>query len=89
MDKDYRPVAKPDIERSQLGMETLLYNPANDKVTVLNETAAAVWEMCDGEHTLSRIEAKIRDVFNPPSSQDVAEDVKNTLTRFQEDGILA
>lgn len=89
MDKDYRPVARPDVERSQLGQETLLYNPENDKVTVLNETAAAVWEMCDGEHTLSSIEAEIRDKFNPPSGHDVAEDVRETVTRFQQDGILA
>ena len=88
MDKDYRPVAKADIEKSQMGNETLLYNSENDKVTVLNKTAAAVWELCDGKHTLAHITEKVRESFSPPDDCDVAGDVEAAIQKLKEDGIL-
>ncbi len=89
MDKDYRPLGKSGIERRQMGSETILYNPQNDKVSLLNETASLVWEMCDGKHTLSDMEAKIRKSFvNIPKDRDVIADIKAALEQFRKDGIL-
>ena len=88
MAKDYRPIAKVDIEKSQMGDETLLYNSDNDKVTVLNKTAAAVWQLCDGKHTISQITKKISESFNPPDDCDVSGDVEATIQKLKQDGIL-
>ncbi len=88
MDKDYMPIAKADIEKSQMGDETLLYNSDNDKVTVLNKTAAAVWQLCDGKHTISQITEMINESFNPPDDCDVSGDVEATIEKFRQDGVL-
>jgi len=88
MDKDYTPIAKADIEKSQMGDETLLYNSDKDKVTVLNKTAAAVWRLCDGKHTVSQITEKISESFDPPEDCDVAGDVEAAIQKLKQDGIL-
>ncbi|MBN2208914.1 MAG: PqqD family protein [Candidatus Coatesbacteria bacterium] len=88
MDENYRPIAKADMEKSQMGDETLLYNSANDKVTVLNRTAASVWELCDGKHTISQIADKISECYDTPDDCDVARDVVATIQMFRQDGIL-
>ncbi|MBN1593743.1 MAG: PqqD family protein [Candidatus Coatesbacteria bacterium] len=88
MDSNYKPVAKTHLEKSQMGNETLLYNSENDKVTVLNKTAAAVWERCDGKHTIEQIAEDLRKAFNAPEDCDVASDVEAAIKTLREDGIL-
>lgn len=88
MGSEYRPVARPDLEKSEMGDETLLYNCENDKVSMLNKTAAAVWELCDGKHTIEEITAAITESLDPPEGRDVKSDVEAAIERFREDGIL-
>lgn len=35
--------------------EILLYHPARDEATTLNQSAAEVWQLCDGEVSLKEI----------------------------------
>jgi hypothetical protein len=72
-----------------LGSETLLYWPDGKAIHVLNRTAHAIWELCDGEHTVQEIEARIRDNFQilDPHA-DVITDIHRTLQTFTEQGLL-
>ena len=88
MGDEYRPVARPGLEKSEMGDETLLYNAENDKVSMLNKTAAAVWELCDGKHTIEEIAAEITESLGPPEGRDVKSDVEAAIEKFREDGIL-
>jgi len=89
MDSEYRPITKPGLEKSEMGDETLLYNSENDKVSMLNKTAAAVWELCDGRHTIEEIAAEITQRLDPPEGRDVKSDVEAAIEKFREDGILS
>ncbi|MCD6326465.1 PqqD family protein [bacterium] len=88
MDDQYKPRAKSGLERSQMGSEILLYSPDSDKVTVLNETAAAIWELCDGTHSLAQILVEIEGMFDAPPGRDVESDVNDAIEKFKLDGIL-
>lgn len=39
--------------------EILLYHPARDEATVLNQTAAEVWRLCDGGSRLDEITTRL------------------------------
>lgn len=55
------PLARSrDVVVQSLGGETLIYDLAIDKAFCLNETAAKVFEACDGETTLAELKRKHR-----------------------------
>jgi PqqD family protein of HPr-rel-A system len=82
------PCRRADVVYQSAGEETLLYDPLADAVHVLNPTALAVWELCDGQHTLADIEAYLRVHFGDPVGQDVAGDVEAVLDTFEKEGLV-
>jgi hypothetical protein len=85
----WTPQRRDDVVSQPAGGETLLYDPVADAVHVLNATALAVWELCDGQHTAAQIETALRARFAGTGSRDVAGDVADTLARFQAERVLA
>lgn len=83
-----QPKRKSEIVIEELGGETLLYHPENRAVHVLNDTAKLIWDLCDGAHTVAEIERSIRDAFSVPETEDVQQDVLNTLALFNAKGLL-
>lgn len=51
--------------------ETMVYDLNVDKVYLLNETAAFVWQLCDGEHDLAAIAAELAKKTGQPVSEDI------------------
>ena len=84
-----KPRRRSDVVCQAAGDETLLYDPIGDTVHVLNSTALAVWELCDGLHTPAEIEAALRVRFTGTEGLDLSGDVQTTLARFQAEGLLA
>lgn len=82
------PRRRPDIILQAARDDTLLYDPVADAVHVLNATALAVWELCDGRHDAAAIEAALRARFSAAESRDVAADVRAVLARFHEEGLI-
>jgi len=57
---DYKPRARQDeLVVEGLGDETLVYDMRNHKAHCLNQTAAAVWNRCDGKATVSELRAAL------------------------------
>jgi hypothetical protein len=83
-----KPQRRTDVVCTPAGVETLLYDPASDSVHVLNPTAQAAWELCDGQHTPEEIEAELRLRFSVASGWDVAVDVASLLERLEAEGLL-
>ncbi len=50
-----------DLVTQQVKKEMLIYDLRNNKAFCLNETAAAVWQKCDGKTTLIEITLELRD----------------------------
>ena len=57
-----RPIKKEDVHARKLGDEWLLYDSKMEKVHILNPTAEYVWRLCDGNHDIATIKAKLRAV---------------------------
>lgn len=43
-----------DLERHDL----------DTKLNILNDTATAIWELCDGKHTVNRILLELKNLYN-------------------------
>ena len=82
------PARKDGILSRRLGDEWLLYDPASGAVHVVNSVAAFVWDMCDGSHTLERMEAKVREAYDVSEGATVRGDVEDILRSFEKMGLL-
>jgi len=65
-----KPLArKSDIFVENLPQEVVLYDKSNNKVHCLKETAAAIWESCDGTRTVDDLAHIVEAKFGPPSDR--------------------
>ena len=72
-EKEPRPFDGADCPRSTsevhvraLEQERVVYDPASHEVCILNSTAALIFELCDGEHSVEDILARLVDTFEAP-----------------------
>jgi PqqD family protein of HPr-rel-A system len=86
-DHDRRPVRREDVWLRTSGRENAVFDPATGGLHLLNETARAIWELCDGETTQREMVMAICHVSGLHSDV-VAEDVQRTLAEFDHLGIL-
>ena len=63
-DMTHRYSKVPDLDTAQVPDGYVVYLSNREKVFFLNNTAAAILELCDGEHTLEEIR---RDPGGPPT----------------------
>ncbi len=71
-----------------LGARLVVYNPDSREVSVLNPTAAAVWELCDGVTPVASAVAALRARFRVDASRDVAADVDAVVRTLTERGLV-
>jgi coenzyme PQQ synthesis protein D (PqqD) len=83
-----KPVGRPDVTARRAGEEWALADSRNDRVHYLNETAEFIWELCDGEHSVSEIEAEVRASFEVPAGVDLRSDIERTLALLGRKGLL-
>lgn len=67
--------------------EMVLYAPKSDMAFALNHSARAIWELCDGSHSVPEICQQLAQQFNH-SSADLLPDVEETLRQLQEFSLL-
>jgi len=84
---DWHPIANPDILIESIDDEMVAYVPDTDQVHLLNMTAAAVYELCDGTASVHDIITTIKDSAQT-SSKAVAEDIKKIISDFNEKSLL-
>ncbi len=53
----------------------------------LNETAAFIWNFCDGNHDFDQIENLLLEEFDA-ETEIIHNDLKNILKEFKENGLL-
>ena len=71
----------------QVEGETSIFDPATHEVHLLNDSALAIWEQCDGTTLPSEMVAAISELSGLPDDV-VIEDVGATLDRLDEAGLL-
>lgn len=72
----------------QFDNEILLFNVAKDETLYLNPTAAMIWSLCDGEHTVSEILELIATGY-PDSAANVEQDIYETLQSLSRHGAVS
>jgi hypothetical protein len=60
-----------ELQVEYLDGEALVYNPHRSEATALNDVAAAVFNVCDGEHDIDAMIAHLDSVGLGPSSADI------------------
>jgi PqqD family protein of HPr-rel-A system len=87
--QETKPLRQSEILSQPLKDEMVLYPLEGKAIHVLNRTAVAIWELCDGNHTLAQIEAKVRErfVIQDPKA-DVATDIAQTLQELANKGLV-
>lgn len=87
MRPDWCPKIKPDLLSEAIEDDVVVLVPETDQVHLLNLTAAAIYELCDGTRSVDQIvDALRRSVPNPPDEID--HDVNRTLAELSEKGLL-
>lgn len=82
-----RPLRKKGVWLRQVGGENALYDPDSSSVHLLNDTALAIWDLCDGDvqpdemiEAICQISSLHKDI--------VSEDVHRTLEEFEQAGLI-
>ena len=82
-----RPRRRHDVWLRSVGGEHAVFDPVSKGLYMLNETARAIWELCDGDTTADEMVMAICEVSGLPPDV-VAEDVHRTLSEFDRLGML-
>jgi PqqD family protein of HPr-rel-A system len=83
-----RPVRKQEVWLRQAEDENVVYDPDSGAVHILNATAVAIWELCDGQTDPREMVDAICGLSGLPN-EVVTEDVDRILGEFDRVGILS
>jgi hypothetical protein len=87
IDRETRPLARTDIAVQEIGDEVMLYDSGNEKIHVLNHSAYAIWQMCNGKNSLVDMCEQLAVQYED-SSLNLFDDVQATLDGFMQKGLL-
>lgn len=82
-----QPRMREDLIVRQVEEDFVVYDPVSDRTSLLNLSAAVVFELCDGTRTKSDIAAALAETFNKART-DVMGDVEVALDEFKRQGFL-
>lgn len=77
----------PGLVVEELDDEILLYRPSTHKAIHLNETAAAIWKLCDGTRTVKDLVDCLLPEF-PSAEARISHEVQETIELLLRDGAL-
>lgn len=73
-----RYVRRDGIESEDTGQEVLIYLPGGDRTLYLNDSAAIVWRLCNGELSGADIAEMLAEAF-PEAAGTIHDDIAGTL----------
>ena len=66
MEPDFRPRLVEGIEISEVADGCVIYDPKEDRVHYLNQTAGVILQLCDGKVTAGELPALVQAVYDLP-----------------------
>jgi PqqD family protein of HPr-rel-A system len=84
---DHPPRPSSDVTLERTGREAILYDRANRQVHAVNESAALLFELCDGESSEETVTQKFAAAYGLPV-ETVEEDVREILGTFRRLGVV-
>lgn len=80
---------KEGTSSRKLGNDLMLYDQKNDKVHVLNETGALIWELLDGKNSLFDIENIFTRKFPSTAQEEFTKDIHEVIEKLLSEGLIA
>jgi hypothetical protein len=71
----------------QMDGELVLFHPVRNIIIHTNETAALIWQMCDGQNTVDQIVEVLSGAY-PDSRVQIAKEVPETIQKLRVQGAL-
>ena len=78
----------PGVPHQKLDEETIVVDPRNREVHLLNETAARIWELLGTPRSLDELTAALGDEYDAPADE-VRGSVEEILATLGDKGLLA
>jgi hypothetical protein len=85
LDRPLRP--NPDVTLERAGREAILYDRQGRRAHVVNESAARLFELCDGTATLETVTEEFAAAYGLPVA-DVEGDVQAIVGTFRRLNVL-
>ncbi len=85
--EDKKPLRNQDFRLEKMDDELLLFNPQTNNILYLNETAALIWQLCDGQSAVDKIVSLLTESF-PEAGTDIKQDVEETIALFKIQGAI-
>ncbi len=82
-----RPARRSEVWLHQTRSENALFDPSTGALHLLNDTALAIWELCDGETSPEEMVEAICDLCSMHPDV-VIEDLERVLEHFERSGLL-
>ena len=85
-----RPLRRASADAVELDDNVALYDEVGQLLIMLNSSAAAVWERCDGTMTVDEMVHDLAEAHQADAStaKAMAEDVRLTLSKLAELGLM-
>lgn len=84
---DWVPEIEPDLAVERLDAQLVVYQPGERMLTVLNPSAALVWERCDGTRTVAELVDEIASEVGVGAG-DIEADVVAFLQEARSRGLV-
>jgi PqqD family protein of HPr-rel-A system len=81
------PVPSAEISLQRVGEEAILHDRRSGRAHVINESAARIWELCNGHATIDEIVSAFASSYELDAGE-VREDVLYIIAKFRELGVL-
>jgi Coenzyme PQQ synthesis protein D (PqqD) len=82
----WSPCRREGLSERALPDELVLYDPKTDKAYLLNRSAAAIWDLCDGERSLPELAAELAG--GAVSGEGLLQEVASAIERLCAEGLL-
>ena len=76
-----RPRHAADWWLEEFDNEIVLYHPVKTQAVYLNETAALIWRLCDGDRDMLEIARLVQGAY-PQALSGLVEQIDETIKRF-------
>ena len=87
MKNSTRLVRNPVFVLEQLENDFQIRRNSDDMAVFVNQSAAILWELCDGQRSLGEVKKLLKDAY-PEAKSEIEEDINQSVSLLVEHGAL-
>ena len=87
MNRMSKPARRAGFQLEEMDDEFLLFHPGGTQIIQFNQTAAVVWQLCDGQRTVDEIIRLLQEAY-PEGAAQIDGDVQEVLNQCVNSGCI-